>query len=70
MKKKNGEHACRSPGQPTACAYQSYVQLFDRDTESWTSYCERLEQFFLANGVAGEEKGRAILLSACGPTTY
>ena len=46
------------------------VGPFDRDTDNWTSYCERLEQFFLANGVAGEEKQRAVLLSACGPTTY
>ena len=46
------------------------VGPFGRDTDNWTSYCERLEQLFLANGVAGEEKQRAVLLSACGPTTY
>ena len=43
---------------------------FQPGKESWTSYTERLEQYFLANDVGSEEKKRAILLSVCGPSTY
>ena len=46
------------------------VGAFDSQVESWTSYTERLEQYFLANDVLVEEKKRAILLSNCGPQTY
>ena len=43
---------------------------FNRGEEDWTAYCERLEQYFLANDVASAEKQRAILLSVCGAATY
>ena len=43
---------------------------FDRRAEDWTAYCERLEQYFLANDVADGDKKRAILLSVCGAGTY
>ena len=43
------------------------VGPFDPSTETWTSYAERLEQYFIANDV---DKKRAILLSVCGPSTY
>ena len=33
-------------------------------------YCERLEQYFVANDVDDGGKQRAILLSVCGATTY
>ena len=46
------------------------VGEFDSGRETWVSYSERLEQFFIANDVAGEEKKRAILLSVCGASTY
>ena len=42
------------------------VGEFDSGRETWVSYSERLEQYFIANDVAGEEKKRAILLSVCG----
>jgi hypothetical protein len=38
--------------------------------EDWTSYTERLQQYFIANDVDGNEKKRAILLSVCGAATY
>ena len=38
--------------------------------EDWTSYTERLAQYFVANDIADAGKKRAILLSACGPSTY
>ena len=43
---------------------------FGRGSEDWTAYCERLEQYFLANDVADADKQRAILLSVCGAETY
>ena len=46
------------------------VGPFDSSQEDWRSYTERLEQYFAANDVAGAAKQRAILLSACGASTY
>ena len=43
---------------------------FNEDKEEWLSYTERLQEYFTANEVEGEEKKRAVLLSACGATTY
>ena len=43
---------------------------FDSSREDWTSYSERLEQYFHANDVDSPEKQRAILLSVCGASTY
>lgn len=33
-------------------------------------YLERLECFFIANKIEGDEKKRAVLLSVCGAATY
>ena len=38
--------------------------------EEWTAYVERLDFYFLANDIAAEAKKQAILLNACGPSTY
>ena len=46
------------------------VGEFDSSKEAWTSYCERLELYFVANDVADEAKQRAIFLTVCGPATY
>ena len=43
---------------------------FDSTREDWTSYTERLAQYFVANDITDARKKRAILLSACGPSTY
>ena len=45
------------------------VGEFDPNLEDWTSYTERLQQYFTANDVA-EDKQRAVLLSGCGVATY
>ena len=45
------------------------VGEFDSAQEDWTSYIERLEQYFAANDIA-DEKRRAILLTVSGPSTY
>ena len=46
------------------------VGEFDSAVEDWTAYTERLGNYFVANDVASADKQRAILLSACGATTY
>ena len=45
---------------------------FAESQENWTTYVERLEQYFTANDIAADakEKRRAILLSSCGTATY
>ena len=43
---------------------------FEQGKEDWTSYSERLEQYFAANDVTDAGKQRAILLSSCGAPTY
>ena len=43
---------------------------FDPSKEEWDSYVERLEHYFVANGVSEAAKKRAILLSGCGAETY
>ena len=43
---------------------------FDPDSEDWTSYCERLEQFAGVNGIDDADKKRAVLLSSCGNAVY
>lgn len=46
-----------------------HIDEFDSTKEDFESYCERLEQFFAANSVAGD-KQRAVFLSVVGPSTY
>ena len=43
---------------------------FKASGEDWTEYCERLEQYFLANDVNSADKQTAIFLSVCGAATY
>ena len=43
---------------------------FNSALEDWKTYVERLEQYFAANDVTAAGKKRAILLSACGASTY
>ena len=45
------------------------IQPFDENTETFTSYVERLELFFDANDVSNDKK-KASLLSLVGPKTY
>ena len=43
---------------------------FQNAQETWQSYVERLQQYFVANDVKSAEKQRAVLLSAVGGQTY
>ncbi|KAJ8379205.1 hypothetical protein AAFF_G00223170 [Aldrovandia affinis] len=45
------------------------MDVFDDRQESWASYTERLEQYFIVNDVADDKKVPA-LLSLIGPKTY
>ena len=46
------------------------VGEFALGKETWLSYAERLDQYFLTNNLQAHEKKRAILLSVCGASTY
>ena len=41
-------------------ATYGHIEAFDRSTDDWSAYCERLEQYFVANEVADADKKRAI----------
>ena len=51
-------------------AKHGFTGEFDRSQEDWVSYCEQLEQYFVANDVKNADKQRAILLSVFGVSTY
>lgn len=46
------------------------VGEFVNTQEDWSSYVERLQQYFVAKDVKAAEKQRAILLSTVGGSTY
>jgi len=46
------------------------LEEFNCRQEDWESYEERLQQYFVANGVEDADKRHAILLSACGQQTF
>ena len=47
-----------------------HIGSFNPTVEDWTAYAERIEHYFLANGITDATKKRSILLTVCGPTTY
>ena len=51
-------------------ATHGHVGEFNSDSENWTLYCERLEQYYTANEITDATKQRAIFLSVCGAATY
>jgi len=46
------------------------IEEFDSKKEEWPEYAERLSHFFIANGIEGDEKKRAVLLTVIGASTY
>ena len=49
------------------------IDPFDPDQEEWPQYVERLDQFFEANDLTGDEKAtkrRASFLTVIGPGPY
>ena len=52
-----------------ASGFIGKIDPFDNSKESWPSYIERAEQFFLVNDIASEKKA-PILLTTMGSKTY
>ena len=46
------------------------VDEFVSSRDDWPQYVERLEYFFVANGITDAGKKRAVLLSVIGTATY
>ena len=46
------------------------ISQFIPSQESWSSYTERLEYYFIANDVQDPAKKKAILLTVCGPSAF
>ena len=46
------------------------VNPFDGEKKEWLQYVERLDYFFVANGITEAVKKRALLLTVVGPATY
>ena len=55
---------------PSRVALHGVIGSFDPAQEEWCEYAERLTHYFVANDIAADEKKRAILLTAVGPSTY
>ena len=53
-----------------AVATLGKVEEFDGTKEDWPQYIERLGHFFVANGISGADKKRAVFISVIGPSTY
>ena len=50
-----------------------HIEPFDSVAEEWPQYVERLEQFFVANDITGEDnavKRRATFLTVVGRSAY
>ena len=46
------------------------LTAFDSSTMNWRSYVNQLNYYFVANEIEGDDKQLAILLSACGQSTF
>jgi hypothetical protein len=46
------------------------LEPFDHQTEEWDRYIERVNNYFVANGIDGNERRAAILLTAVGARNY
>ena len=54
----------------TPATVAGVVITFDPTLEDWLEYVERLTHYFVANDITYEDKKKAILLNAVGPSTY
>ena len=51
-------------------ALYGIIGEFNPEEDDWSQYCERLDHYLSANGVANAEKKRSILISVCGSHAY
>ena len=51
-------------------ATHSRIGEFNSQREDWTSYIERLKEYFVANEITAAAKQKAVLLSVVGAETY
>ena len=51
-------------------AHYGQISEINPDQDNWDNYVERLNFFFVANGITDANKKRAIMLSSCGAVTY
>lgn len=50
-----------------ASALLGQIGEFEEGQEEWSQYAERIDHFFVDNGVTDEDKKRAVFLSLIGP---
>ena len=62
--------ATRSVVPMMATSFGKLEEFDPTSGEDWTQYIERMEFYFLANGVTDAGKQRAILLSTIGAQAY
>ena len=53
-----------------ATSYGKFDKFDPASGEDWTQYIERMEYYFLANGITSADKQRAVLISAMGAKAY
>ena len=53
-----------------APTHHGSISAFDSSQEDWVEYAERLEHYFVANGIDNADVQRAILFTSVGPSTY
>ncbi|RWR99571.1 uncharacterized protein B4U79_11743, partial [Dinothrombium tinctorium] len=51
-------------------ASMTVMDKFDEANEDWSSYCERMEQYFVVNKITEEKMKLAALITAMGPGPY
>ena len=46
------------------------IEAFNIDHDNWSAYVERVEQYFIANGIDDANKKKGTLLTVIGSETY
>ena len=58
------------PAVTTMAALIGCIESFDIQSENWHEYVERLEQYFVANGIDTEAKKKGTLITVIGGEAY
>ena len=65
-----GRRVCYGPGPSAMASVVGHLPKFNGSAVEWDVFAEQLSYYFVANGIDDADKKRAILLSACGASTY